>query len=627
MSLSATLSTALSGLNVAQASINSVAHNIANANTEGYVRKTTSQETQVIANRGAGVQIGATERITDEFLRVEVRRQATITGKSLILDKYHSLTQDAFGNPSSDYDMGTQIGTLAAALQSFANDHETSALARDAIKSAGDLADTIDRLADQVRRLRSEANQDIGRVADAITLDLQGIHDLNIEIARAQNAGQESPDLFDQRDLLVKQLAEKIEINTYIQDEGIIAIYSAQGQSLLDATPRVLHYDAASTVTSTTVFPAISIFRQDQIDPVTNAPYNPNGGVELVSSGVRAVLTPELQGDAVPDADQIIVSKLGGGRIQGLVEIRDRVLPALDDQIQELADGLRYALNAAHNNTVAWPQPSSLSGTRTDLSTFAAAPRSGTATLAVIDQTNGNTLLAFEVDVAAAADETALIAQINGNLGTFGTATIGSGGQLEINLAAAGQGLAIAEGDSRITVTDAAGRNRDYGFSHYFGLNDFMVVDGPTPSDLEIRAAIAADVAKLGTAKLDVTKPPLVATLGGVGDNRGARSLADALSADYAVIARGGLSAKSIDLGSYAAEIVAITATEASQAEEDARRELAVSEAVNFRADSVSSVNLDEELSSLMTLQQAYSVAARLIATVNEMLQELVNAT
>ena len=65
---------------------------------------------------------------------------------------------------------------------------------------------------------------------------------------------------------------------------------------------------------------------------------------------------------------------------------------------------------------------------------------------------------------------------------------------------------------------------------------------------------------------------------------------------------------------------------EASKAEELARTDLALSEAVNFKADSVSSVNLDEEIAALMNLQQAYSVAARLITTVDEMLDELVNA-
>ncbi|MEM9627543.1 MAG: flagellar basal body protein, partial [Pseudomonadota bacterium] len=71
--LSATLSSAISGLNAAQASINSTAHNIVNANTEGFTRKSLTQESRILAGQGAGVETGVVERLADEFLTAEVR--------------------------------------------------------------------------------------------------------------------------------------------------------------------------------------------------------------------------------------------------------------------------------------------------------------------------------------------------------------------------------------------------------------------------------------------------------------------------------------------------------------------------------------------------------------------------
>ncbi len=237
MSLTGTLSNAFSGLNAAQSSINSVAHNIVNANTDGYVRKTLGQSSLVLQNRGAGVEVGMAERIADEFLIEEARRQATITGKSLVLDRYHSLAQDAFGNPASSYDMGSLIGTLSASLEAFTSDHETSALGRDVLNSASELTDTIDQLTTKVQRLRGEADQEIERLTKSITADLKAIDTLNVEIARVRNAGDVNPELYDKRDLLVKQLSEKIEIGTYSQGDGVIAIYTGRGEALLDATP------------------------------------------------------------------------------------------------------------------------------------------------------------------------------------------------------------------------------------------------------------------------------------------------------------------------------------------------------------------------------------------------------
>jgi hypothetical protein len=175
----------------------------------------------------------------------------------------------------------------------------------------------------------------------------------------------------------------------------------------------------------------------------------------------------------------------------------------------------------------------------------------------VIDRTDGSTALAFQVDIGAAADENALAAQINSGLGALGSAAIGADGNLEITLANSAQGLAIAEGDSEISFADAGGRDRDYGFSHYFGLNDLLVQNGGRPSDFAVRADIQSDPSRLSTARLDVTASPLSATLGGAGDNRGVQALADALSSARPVIARGGLPAKSVTLATYAGDIIA----------------------------------------------------------------------
>jgi len=625
-SLSATLSTALTGLNVAQANINSTAHNIVNANTEGYTRKTQSQESRTIDGRGVGVDIGIVQRSTDEFLTREVRVQAAITGRSTTLETYHSRLQDAFGNPSSGHDIGTRLGELQATLDAFSNDHQTFALDQNVVGGVSDVARALSGLSDQVQNIRREANQEIDRLVDDINADIKAIDDLNNEIARVDHIGEENPDLLDKRDLIVQELAEKIQLETYPQDHGKIALYTANGETLLDSQPRVLYYTAPGNIAPDITLPALSIFTQSEIDTTTGSPIDPTGGRELISSGVRAILTPELQNDAIPDADQIITSSLTSGRLQGLVEFRDKVLPELNDQLQELAAGLSFTLNAAHNEGVAWPQPNALSGSRTDLSDFAAAPRSGTATLAVTDANDGSTLLAFQIDIGAATDETDLVNQINTNLGAFGTAAIGADGQLEITLSNADQGLAIAEGDSSIQLTDAAGRTRDFGFSHYFGLNDLLVQDGILSSDLTVRPDIVANPVKLTTAMLDVETPPLVATLGGPGDNRAARALTEALGADQTIIARGQLPDRITSLASYAGEIVATTAANAKRAEDQAVIDLALQQSVDFKSQSLTSVNLDEELSSLITMQQAYSVTARLISVTGEMLEELTQA-
>ncbi len=623
MSLTATLANALSGLTVAQRALSVTANNVANANTEGYVRKVLSQEAVFIGSRGAGVQATEISRITDEFLSAEVRRHASVVGRSEILGRYQELLQDAFGAPGDSRDLAALVSELGAAIEAFANQPESATLALQVVQSANGLSATFGQLAEQVQVLRGQADEDIGRTVAEINAELQAIDDLNGEIERLAHLGQVGPELLDRRDALIRSLAEKIDVRTFVQEDNRIALYTAGGETLLDALPRVIAYNPAATVGPSTTFGRIAVFREDQIDAATGQPIDPTAGIQLVSSGLRASLTPELQNDATPDVSQLITSRLRGGSLQGLLEARDLLLPELDDQIQELADNLRFVLNAAHNDGSPWPPPTQLTGTRTDLSAFAGAARSGLATIAVVDRTDGSTLAAFQIDVAAAADPAALAGQINAGLGAFGSAVIGPDGNLEITLSDPDQGLALAEGDSRITITDAAGRDRDYGFAHYFGLNDLFVLGGNRASTLAVRADIASDPARLSTARLDVQTGPLLATLGGRGDNRAAQALADALATQHDFLARGGLPARPATLAAYAGDLIAQAAMRAQHAADAAGRDRALADALEFRAAAVSGVNLDEELARMVQLQQAYSVAARIISVTDELFDEL----
>ena len=314
-----------------------------------------------------------------------MRRQASVTGRSETIAGYHDRLQSAFGAPGDGRDLATQIGELQAALDALAVNPETAASAAEVIDAVEQIAGALGGYADHGQRLRGEADQEIGRAVAEINSEIQAIHELNGEIQRLERVGQDTAELLDPRDALVKSLAEKINVRTYLQDNGTLAVYTAGGATLIDNAPRVVTYEPASLVNGDTVFAAIRVFRSDEIDAATGQPLNPDGGALLVSGGVRATLNAELQNDATADADQQITSSIEGGSLAGLLEVRDSILPAFDDQIQELALALRYSLNAAHNASSAVPPPATLAGTRTDLSAFAGATRSGTATFAVID--------------------------------------------------------------------------------------------------------------------------------------------------------------------------------------------------------------------------------------------------
>lgn len=110
------------------------------------------------------------------------------------------------------------------------------------------------------------------------------------------------------------------------------------------------------------------------------------------------------------------------------------------------------------------------------------------------------------------------------------------------------------------------------------------------------------------------------------GDNRGLLALQDALNTPQSFAAAGALPARSVTLNDYAAAFYQDVATradmlDAAQSAQDTRLELAVQ-----NQSAAEGVNLDEELSRMLVLQQAYNAGARLIKVSKDLYDELLNA-
>ncbi len=620
MSLSATLSNALSGLSAAQRALSVTANNVANANTDGYSRKQINQATQIVNGQSLGVRSLEPTRVVDQFLTTELRRQESVLGRSAVLaEAYGRIERGVLAAPGDqDRGLSAHLGALSAQLEQLANEPESRPLRTAVLGTVEDMLRQVQGDMATAQSLRSDADQRIAQTVQAINADIQELHALNLEIGRAGGTA----DLEDRRDLVLEQLAQKIDISTYRKDNGQIAVYTSDGHALLEQSPRVLHYAPASTVGTSTRFDAIRIYAANDVDPATGTPRPGATGATLVTAGYRATPTPELVADGRTEA---VVSPLSGGRLQGLLEVRDRVLPELADQLAEVGDILAYNLNRAHNGAMPHPLPTTVTGTRTDFTGFP-ADRGGTASL-VVFAADGTVAADVTIDVAAAASAAALAAQIDAQLGGTGTAQLDPAtGALVIDLGNDPGGqpyrMAWSEGDSRFTVTDAVGHQWDYGFAHYVGLNDLVVPDGTARGAHTLRGDLAADSRLL--ANVVLTRDGGVPSVGGVGDKRGLQRLAAALDAEVTTADRGGLPGASTTVSRYISDMIGLVAAQSSQAQNREAAGRALVEDLEFRRGAVSGVNLDEELAKLVLYQQAYSVSARLISITNDLFGELV---
>jgi flagellar hook-associated protein 1 FlgK len=226
------LNLSASGLNAYQSQINVYGNNIANVDTDGYSRQTLNLETAYTSNGfGTGVQSGDVSRLYNSLGQSALLQEQPTAG-------YHTELASCYSDLTSL--LGGGNDALNEAFSSF-----QSAL-QDAIASPEDLAArTV--LLQSASTLSTEINQVDSMLANAGSLwdtpadMVDGINDLtsqlqtlNQDIYTAEAMNKSVPDMLDQRDQLVSELAQYVNVSVspdYQVTLGDQELVSFDGQS------------------------------------------------------------------------------------------------------------------------------------------------------------------------------------------------------------------------------------------------------------------------------------------------------------------------------------------------------------------------------------------------------------
>jgi flagellar hook-associated protein FlgK len=182
----------------------------------------------------------------------------------------------------------------------------------------------------------------------------------------------------------------------------------------------------------------------------------------------------------------------------------------------------------------------------------------------------------------------------------------------------------------------------NWGFSHYFGLNNFFTSNAPIASGdtlknsaihLAVADRIVADPNLISTGKIalqnqpaDVTKPAQYTYVLYSGDNSVAVQLANLSKQTVAFDQAGGLPNTSVTLQAYTSNFLGYTASQTNAAADTATNAKALYDGFKSRQQATTGVNLDEELANTITFQNAYSATARVVSVVNQMYESLIQA-
>lgn len=218
-----TLNISKSGMFTQQRCIDVTSHNIANANTDGYSRQraelqTTTPFPMPSANNavgpgqlGTGVQVTSIDRIRDTFLDYQIRVEKGVDGQYKGRDKFLSQIENIINEPS-DTGISKDIGNFFDAWNTLGTNakesNSRSIVAQNTLTLTTDLNHTYNEL----EKLKENTQTVIKDDVFDINSKLKQIDQLNREIIQVRVAGNNPNDLMDRRDLLLDQLSEKFGI-------------------------------------------------------------------------------------------------------------------------------------------------------------------------------------------------------------------------------------------------------------------------------------------------------------------------------------------------------------------------------------------------------------------------------
>ena len=231
----------ISGLKASQLSLNTVSHNISNANNRNYVRQsaihTNNPYTKIGDGKiemGTGVHVSQVRQIRDEFLDQKLRREMPSFGyyyaKSQILEDvegvFNEITNsglqkvmDGFWNNWNELYKEPESLTIRGLV------HE----------SAVAFADTVNHISNQLNDIQQNLNKQISTKVGEVNQILDGIANINKSIKSAEGESNKikANDYRDERNALIDRLSELLPITSYEDPHGATVV-SLYGKDLVN---------------------------------------------------------------------------------------------------------------------------------------------------------------------------------------------------------------------------------------------------------------------------------------------------------------------------------------------------------------------------------------------------------
>ena len=307
------LNTAKLGLLTQQLAIEVTGNNIANVQTEGYSRQVVNLESNTPraisqGQLGTGVRVSGIERVHDQFLFLQILAEGAATGDFNVQKDVFQQLEILF-NENQGRSLNNEFSEFFAGLQDLSTNPSGLPERANLLTQGQTLTEVFNNLGDQLFQIQRDIDAIVADEVTEINTLTGEIAKLNQAIFANEPGKSTANDLRDQRDRLVKQLSEKIDIQLVNESDGQVSLTLGNGTAL--------------------------VLRDKTFELSTGLNGNNSSFLDLfVSNGAGGTTN--------------VTTAIQGGGLKGYLDMRDTEIAAIKHKLNLLAAGFVKEFNRVH---------------------------------------------------------------------------------------------------------------------------------------------------------------------------------------------------------------------------------------------------------------------------------------
>ena len=558
-SLNSSLHMGQHALSINQRAMQTVGHNIANQETEGFSRQQVHSGTAAPdpTGVGGGAKAQPTSRVYDKFVQRKILQENPRSGmfksRGEFLQKIEIIFSETEGNG-----LHQALNEFWNSWSQLSNQPESES-ARIQVRERSDvLARRFRGMNSQLDGLRNEINGRLVATINKVNELGQKVAELNRQIISYESGQRNANDMRDARNQAIEELSELVDVNSFENPNGRVTVIIGRDWTLVEGNNR----------------------------------YQLEGKMKGGELGML-----RIDGVSINDNRRDLTRIFREGEMSEMLRMRDDTIVGYQHNLDEIAFNLAGQVNKIHAtgtgiNSATDMMKSTFGLNSTALSQPLPFLKDGIFQLHLVDPHN-EILETYEIEIQAGIDTLPDIVQRLNQ-------TISDPGLLQASIEADGSMLLQSASDYKFIFGEDQSS-----ITQVLGLNSFFdTLKGA--EDIQLSEHIRENTNNISTGK-DLIP----------GDNRVALEIAKLQT-------RPTMRDETMTFDEYYNGVLTGMGLKIQRNKtEQAQQESMVRQFKEIRS-SISSVNMDEELTDMMQYQKAYEASARFINTVDRMMETVI---